>query len=213
MLGVRVVVSVKDTFIVDNSVPNCNVDADADAPAAGEPPPLSAIATPRETFLALLARDLWPMAVYPFGWIHPDPKKGGKPKLGKEPIGPAWGLTRWGRTQWDSASRFAKGAGIGLCLGPGRGPGGSWLGDLEGDGPEAAESLTRLFGGKVGDTMGWGSARGPHRLYAFDADRLKAILPGLADYESEDTINPASTTCRSSLGWRFGWAVTSPTGW
>jgi len=56
--------------------------------------------------------------------------------------------------------------------------------DVEGDGPEAAESRLRLFGGEVIDTFGWSSARGDgHQLLIAEADRLAELLPGLAGLE------------------------------
>ena len=75
------------------------------------------------------------------------------------------------------------GRGIGICLGPGRAPGGGWLIDVEGDGPEAEDSRAILFGGEIVETIGWGSSRGDHRLFTVDLDRIAAIMPRLKGLE------------------------------
>ena len=137
--------------------------------------------TPRDTAVGMLAAGLWPIPIYPPGVTLPDRKK---PTEGKEPIGKAWGAER--NTIDKLAATFKKypRAGVGVALGPGRGPGGVWLLDVEGDGPEAAESRLRLFGGEVIDTFGWSSARGDgHQLLIAEADRLAELLPGLAGLE------------------------------
>src|SRR4051812_47487891 len=66
-----------------------------------------------------------------------EPLAGGKAATGKEPIPgvKGWGLVRWKIKGIELGIRKA-GRGLGMCLGPGRGPGGAWLGDVEGDGPE-----------------------------------------------------------------------------
>jgi hypothetical protein len=59
-----------------------------------------------------------------------------------------------------------------LLLGPAGG-----VVDLETDEPAAAESeLRRLFPEGLPETMGWRSARGDHRLFAWD-DRLEGMAP------------------------------------
>ncbi len=105
-----------------------------------------------------------------------DQRTDGTYKSGKRPIGKAWGLTRWDEERLRSAFKDYPGAGVGLALGPARGPGREWLGDLEGDGPEAGLSLSRLLGRELIDTRGWGSARGGHGLWIIDGDRLLKLL-------------------------------------
>ena len=53
---------------------------------------------------------------------------------------------------------------------------GGWLIDLEGDGPQAEESLLRLFGGKLIETYGWSSTRGNHALFTADGELLLKLL-------------------------------------
>lgn len=99
-----------------------------------------------------------------------------KPKeKGKRPIGEGWGLER---PTVDAILRIYAGAsarGVGVCLGPGKGPGGRWLVDLEGDKEGAEDSLAELLGGEVVETMGWSSARGRHRLFFADERFLEAL--------------------------------------
>src|SRR5205823_4365049 len=110
------------------------------------------------TFIALLARGFWPILTD-----------------GKRPVGNAWGLERWTLERALAVFKTRPRPGVGVCLGPGRGPGGKWLGDIEGDGPEAEESRAALFGGEVSATVGWGSVRGGHQLLSFDGERLGEI--------------------------------------
>jgi hypothetical protein len=126
--------------------------------------------TPRDTFVILLARGFYPVA------IHPE---------GKRPIGKEWGLERWTLERANRTFRDFKGAGVGVCLGPGRAPGDGWLIDVEGDGPEADESRVKLFDSEVIPTLGWESTRGRHALMVADVERLKAIMPGLKEYEGK----------------------------
>jgi P4 family phage/plasmid primase-like protien len=144
--------------------------------------PLSGLTTALAVFIALLGRGLWPIVIYPRDVTLP----GGRVATGKEPIGKGWGLIRWTLERAKKLFARWKEAGVGVCLGPGRGPGGTWLGDIEGDGPEADESRARLLGGEVIETMGWGSFRGDHQLWLFDGERLQAILPRLAGCERKD---------------------------
>ncbi len=93
-------------------------------------------------------------------------------------VGAAWGAAQWSAEKIRQKFRTNPGAGVGLCLGPGKAPAGRWLMDLEGDEPQAADSLTRLLGGTVA-TMGWGSARGSHNLFVADTpdgERFLALL-------------------------------------
>jgi hypothetical protein len=100
--------------------------------------------TPRDTFVLLLTRGFWPVVIYPPGVELPDDRI----STGKEPMWPKWGLERWTPEKGNRAFGQFKEAGVGVCLGPGRGPKGSWLADVEGDGPEADESRVKLFGGE-----------------------------------------------------------------
>lgn len=86
----------------------------------------------------------------------------------KRPIGEGWGLDRPGVVTLRAKYNANPGAGVGLCLGPAKAPGGGWLIDVEGDGPAAAESLADLLGGELAETMGWGSVRGRHHLFEVD---------------------------------------------
>ena len=103
--------------------------------------------------LKLLKTGFWPVAIVP-----------GE----KRPIGKDWGSKRWDEPRLRSAfERYPK-AGVGICFGPGRGPGGRWLIDLEGDGAQAEGSLAKLFDGEVPDAPAWSSTRGEHRLFVVD---------------------------------------------
>jgi len=125
----------------------------------------------------------WAHAVYPKG----HKRKDGSITTGKEPIGKAWGLAQWDQGKLRRTFRDYPAAGVGVALGPGRAPGGDWLADLEGDGPEAAGSLETLCGGEVVDTLGWLSARGGHNLFTVDGDRLLSLLQAAGAEEGEGT--------------------------
>jgi len=124
-----------------------------------------------DTALDLLRRGFWAIAIYP-----PGAKLGSGTSKGKEPIGRNWGAERWDEKRLRAAFRQRPKAGVGICLGPGRAPDGSWLIDLEGDGPRAAESLAILLGGKIILTMGWSSTRGEHALFKANGKRLLELL-------------------------------------
>lgn len=143
--------------------------------------------TPSATFANLLAGGYWPVGIYPKGAKMPRREE---PAKGKEPYGVAWGAERWTLEKWHGATRAHPGLGLGICLGPSRGPGGTWLVDIEGDGPEADASRLVLFGGEVVSTMGWSSARGSHQLLVADVEKLTAIMPGLAPLEVKKTPSP-----------------------
>jgi P4 family phage/plasmid primase-like protien len=121
--------------------------------------------------LALLELGYWALLIHP---NPPDWKPGEKTE--KRPIGEAWGVERWSVEKIERTAADFPGAGVGIALGPGRGPGGSWPIDLEGDGDQAADSLAKLLGGEVPDTPGWGSARGSHTLFVADGERLLSLL-------------------------------------
>src|SRR3954453_2306362 len=105
----------------------------------GHDRPLAGLATPGAAFLALLGRGLWPVGIYPPGITTKS-----RTTTGKEPFGPNWGLERWTVDRWKDLIRVHPKAGCGVCLGPGRGPGGKWLIDVEGDDPDAEASRAKL---------------------------------------------------------------------
>ncbi len=134
------------------------------------------LASNLDAALALHAAGFWPVAIYPKD--HVVEYQGGRKatKTGKEPIGNAWGLDRWTtKLLRDRFQRTPK-AGVGVCMGPGRGPGDTWLIDAEGDGDGADESLMILVGGECVETRGWGSTRGSHNLFTVDGPRLLGLL-------------------------------------
>jgi hypothetical protein len=94
----------------------------------------------------------------------------------KNPIGNAWGLSRKDIQEINRLLTRFRGSGLGVCLGPERGPGGKWLVDLEGDGDQADETLAGWFGGEVIRTATWSSARGNHYLFLVDGERLLNLL-------------------------------------
>jgi hypothetical protein len=106
--------------------------------------------------------------------------------VGKKPIARAWGIERWSWAKLEDVLRQNPGAGIGVCLGPGRAPDGGWLADLEGDGPEAEESRAKLFTGEVLDSIGWISTRGDHQLVRLDEARFRELAPRLEKYLRAD---------------------------
>jgi hypothetical protein len=94
----------------------------------------------------------------------------------KKPIGKAWGLPRKDIQEINRLLAGNRGAGLGICLGPGRGPHGEWLVDVECDGEQAQDSLSLWFGGEVIKTASWSSARGNHYLLLVDGERLLNLL-------------------------------------
>jgi len=94
----------------------------------------------------------------------------------KRPIGTAWGVQRLGAVALRAKYNANPGAGVGICMGPGKAPGGGWLVDLEGDGPDAAASLAELLGGEDVETMGWASVRGSHRLFIGGEAFMAALI-------------------------------------
>jgi hypothetical protein len=117
------------------------------------------------TALWLLGFGLWPVAISPpgdSGWASP----------GKSPIGKGWGIKRPSAGTLKRTFARHRRAGVGVLLGPAGG-----VVDLETDEPEAAAAeLRRLFPEGLAETMGWRSARGDHRLFAWD-DRLDGLAP------------------------------------
>ncbi len=137
-----------------------------------------------EAALDLRRRDFWPVAIHRKGATIRDRDGNEKIATGKEPIGKAWGAAQ--RTEQELRRLFRQnpGAGVGLCLGPARAPGGRWFTDLEGDGPRAAESLARLLGGNVA-TMGHDSTRGAHNFFVADTTDGERFLALLVDAKAE----------------------------
>lgn len=133
----------------------------------------------------LLKAGFHPVILYPAGVVI-DRKRG--PETGKRPMGAGWGKDRiTPQTIDDRFQRYPE-AGVGICLGPGKGPGDRWPIDLEGDGREAKDSLINLCGGELVATLGWSSARGDHRLYFGDPGRLPEIVRKLATKGTEPGV-------------------------
>jgi putative DNA primase/helicase len=94
-------------------------------------------------------------------------------RRGKRPFGKDWGALAMGRNEADLAALYARldVEGVGLLLGPGAGPDGSWVVDIEIDAEtpdelaEGEDSVGRLFLGDEPTTMAWDSARGRHRVF------------------------------------------------
>ena len=120
--------------------------------------------TAETTALGLLADGFWPTVI--------DPGE-------KKPTYRRWGLDRLTEQHIRQKYRSSPQASVGLCLGPGRGPDGSWIIDLEGDGPGWQEALDKLLGGEQVETMGWSSTRGSHSIFVVDGDRLEPLLATL----------------------------------
>jgi hypothetical protein len=94
------------------------------------------------------------------------------------------------------------GAGVGIRLGPEAG-----VIDIEVDGPDGEESLTRLLDGVIVPTLGWSSRRGPHHLFRYDSqlERLsksKIELPELPGLEIRTAANGAQlqSVCPPTVG-------------
>jgi hypothetical protein len=127
----------------------------------------------RQAAITLRARGFWPIPIYPAGHQRPNVPD---PAEGKEPIGRGWGLKRKTIEEIDRMLSTYPGAGLGIAMGPGRGPDDAWLIDVEGDGPRAEESREKLLGGEIVDTLGWGSARGGHGIHTAEGERLLSLL-------------------------------------
>ncbi|MHB1558588.1 MAG: phage/plasmid primase, P4 family [Isosphaeraceae bacterium] len=127
--------------------------------------------------LALRNRGYWSHATHP---------------ARKNPIGKAWGLARWPAEKINETFAAFPGAGVGIALGPARGPGGSWLVDLEVDGSEGGASLDTLLGGERPDTPSWSSARGDHALFTADGRRLQRLLTAADAKEGTDAAGKGS---------------------
>ena len=161
------------------SIPN-------DPPAAGPADKPIVGDTPKTTAVRMLAAGLWPIPIYEMG--ETIPRRG--TAEGKEPIGKAWGAKRNTIETLNAAYKNHPHRGVGLGLGPGRGPNDSWPIDVEGDGPEAEESRVKLYGGEDVVTLGWGSARGGHQLLLADLDRMATLLCGITGLEVKGGPSP-----------------------
>lgn len=125
------------------------------------------------TALWLLRSGLWPVPVTPRSNSHPT-------SGGKSPIGRGWGVTR--ATAEGLRAVFARHprAGVGVALGPAAG-----VVDVEVDDPvRAAAVLARL---ELPPTLGWGSARGEHRLFAWD-ERLEGGAGRAVAYVADGAV-------------------------
>ena len=125
--------------------------------------------------LAMRNRGFWPVAIHARGEIIKN-RHGEKTSEGKNPVGFGWGLERWGEARLHHELGRYPQRGLGVCFGPGRGPGGTWLIDLEGDGEGAGQSLERLLGGQIPTTPSWVSRRGDHTIFTADGERLLKLL-------------------------------------
>jgi hypothetical protein len=114
-----------------------------------------------------------PTVVYPPGVVV---KEDGTPENGKRPMGKGWGESV--PDEFTIRNRFKRfpNASVGMAWGPGRGPNGTWPGDIECDGPEGPESLAKLMGGPLPESLGWRSARGPHLILLFDPERMAPLV-------------------------------------
>jgi hypothetical protein len=122
---------------------------------------------------------------------------------GKEPFTLDWGLSYWDDDKFHrgfyAVSMYKKfvyttrheGRGLGVCLGPGRGPGGGDLADFEGDGEQAQTSMAILLGtDELPFTPSWWSARGGHFLFIVDHPRLLSLLLRAGAREKEGRNQP-----------------------
>ena len=155
-------------------------------------------ASARDVAFNLRKNNFHPTVIYPAGVVV-DQKKG--PENGKRPIGMAWGAKQIDPQQISRRFDDYPDAGVGICLGPGKAPDGRWLSDNEIDGPEGEESLAILFGGAPSDSMGWSSARGPHRLSIIGQEaRLLTILPALYSVASGEDQDKGAVLKGDKLG-------------
>src|SRR5262245_24413284 len=108
-----------------------------------------------------------------------------KPAEGKEPPVPGWGKERWTKDRLRAELARRPGRGIGVCLGPGRGPDGGWRVDVEGDGEGAMTSLCELIGGEPPPTVSWDATRGGHWLFTAHGPRLLGALQAAGAREEQ----------------------------
>jgi P4 family phage/plasmid primase-like protien len=146
--------------------------------------------TARDWALTLLARGYWAHA------IHPGQKR---------PIGKSWGVDRWDQGKIDWMWDKYPDAGVGIALGPGRASEDRWLIDLEGDGPQAANSLATIVGGEIPMTPNWPSVRGLHALFVTDGHRLVEALEAAGASEGDGISSGVFKLPElPDLEWRIG---------
>jgi putative DNA primase/helicase len=123
--------------------------------------------------LELYKLGYWPIAIRAIGETIGDRA----PSRGKDPIGKAWGVDRWSESKLRQELAGKPARGIGICFGPGRGPNGEWLIDLDGDGPKAAHSLAIVLGtDQELVTPAWDSRRGGHIIFVVqESDGLRLL--------------------------------------
>ena len=128
-----------------------------------------------KTELRMLAAGYWPVPIHAAG-CEIMTRQGLKIATGKEPIGPAWGVTRRTRPWLEAKARQFPDHGVGMLFGPGaHAQEGDWLIDLECDGPRAAESLRRL-GVNGAISIGWDATRGYHLIFVAEGETLLDLL-------------------------------------
>lgn len=135
----------------------------------------------------MLELGYWPVPIYPRGYRIPRPNRPPQIAEGKEPIGKAWGRDRPTEQSLRETFRRYSGAGVGMCLGPDRAPGGEWLIDVESDGADGDLALAEIFAGELVPTLGWTSARGAHRLFRLNADQVAELLGALAKFGRQES--------------------------
>jgi P4 family phage/plasmid primase-like protien len=171
--------------------------------ATGTVPHQVKTSTALETALELLSLGYWPIVIHAAGATI-KARDGDKIAKGKEPIGSSWGTERRDERWLRNAFKAYRGAGVGICFGPGRAPDGGWLIDLEGDGPKAADSLATLFAGEVLTTVGWSSTRGGHTLFIADERLLEALQRAGAKEEKGIKAGVYKLQDLPDLEWRVG---------
>lgn len=131
-----------------------------------------------QTALWLHSRGFWPVILR--GPSDPDNREAKRPMGGH-----GWGTRQWTVDEIVREYDDQPDRGVGICLGDKRGPGGTWIIDIEGDGDGWRESLDTLLGGEAVQTMSWRSARGEHRVFQLAPDDefpgLLASLKGQPD--------------------------------
>jgi hypothetical protein len=129
---------------------------------------------------------------------------------GKEPIGKGWGLERWSESKLRRELSAHPNRGIGIQFGPGRAPGDNWSIDLEGDGPQAAHSLTTVLGSDQELlTPAWDSRRGGHTIFVTseaNGRRLLDLLSRAGATESKEAGKAGvwHLDAFPDLEWRIG---------
>ena len=160
-----------------------------------------------EQALELEALGFWVVPLYAAGELI---KSKNEPAKGKEPWGKGWGLERRSK-EWlaDHFRRFPE-HGIGICFGPGRGPGGRWRIDLEGDGDRAAKSLALVLGSDQESlTPSWDSRRGSHTTFVLDESDGLRLLDLLSRSGATESKEPGKAgvwhlDALPDLEWRIG---------